>query len=360
MANFNRVILAGNLTRDPELRYTPKGTAIATFGLAINRKWKTETGESKEEVTFVDIDAFGRQAEVVAQYMKKGRPFLVEGRLKLDQWEDKNTHQKQSKLKVVLESFSFIDTKGVDGGVPSEAPRARPAAPAAAPARRRPLPPSPKRRNRNKTTYLFNAFDASNGQPVPASRHHVSRITFYSMAKTEVILTHNIVGLGGESDQVKVAAGYARNYLFPQGLAVPLTATNKRRIEALRQRRAEREAHELNTMTELSKSLSKLICVVTVKTGEDGKMFGTVTSGLIADQLKTQFDVTLDKRKIQLEHPIKALGEHEVELRLHADVVTTLKVRVESTTPPPALPVAGGQEGRAEDREARSASRSRR
>ena len=134
MANFNRVILAGNLTRDPELRYTPKGTAIAAFGLAINRKWKTETGEMKEEVTFVDIDAFGRQAEVVAQYMKKGRPFLVEGRLKLDQWEDKNTHQKQSKLKVVLEGFSFIDTKGVDGGVPSEAPRARPAAPAAAPA----------------------------------------------------------------------------------------------------------------------------------------------------------------------------------------------------------------------------------
>jgi single-strand DNA-binding protein len=134
MANFNRVILAGNLTRDPELRYTPKGTAIAKFGLAINRTWKTETGETKEEVTFVDVDAFGRQAEVVAQYMKKGRPFLVEGRLKLDQWEDKNTHQKQSKLKVVLEGFSFIDTKGADGGVPSDAPRSRPAAAAAAPA----------------------------------------------------------------------------------------------------------------------------------------------------------------------------------------------------------------------------------
>ena len=132
MANFNKVILAGNLTRDPELRYTPKGTAIASFGLAINRKWKSETGEMKEEVTFVDVEAFARQAEVVAQYMKKGRPFLVEGRLRLDQWEDKNTHQKQSKLKVVLEGFSFIDTKGPDGGVPSEAPRARPAATPAA------------------------------------------------------------------------------------------------------------------------------------------------------------------------------------------------------------------------------------
>src|SRR5215831_5992806 len=155
------------------------------------------------------------------------------------------------------------------------------------------------------------------------------------MAKTEVILTHNIVGLGAESDQVKVAAGYARNYLFPQGLAIPVTGANKRRLEALKQRRAEREAHELNTMTELGKSISKLRCVITVKTVEDGKMFGTVTSGMIADQLKTQFDISLDKRKIHLEQPIRALGEHEVELRLHADVTTTLKVRVESSTPLP-------------------------
>ena len=166
------------------------------------------------------------------------------------------------------------------------------------------------------------------------------------MAKTEVILTHNIVGLGGESDQVKVAAGYARNYLFPQGLAVPLTGANKRRLEVLKQRRAEREAHDLNTMTELAKSISKLVCVVTVKTGEDGKMFGTVTSGMIADQLKTQFEVTLDKKKIHLDHPIRTLGEHEVELRLHQDVNTTLKLRVESTTPlaaPAAPPAAEGK-----------------
>jgi single-strand DNA-binding protein len=132
MANFNKVILAGNLTRDPELRYTPKGTAVAKIGMAINRTWKSETGESKEEVTFVDVEAFGRQAEVIGQYMKKGRPFLVEGRLKLDQWEDKNTHQKQSKLKVVLESFSFIDSnRGDNAGAPGDAPRPRPSAPAA-------------------------------------------------------------------------------------------------------------------------------------------------------------------------------------------------------------------------------------
>jgi single-strand DNA-binding protein len=133
MANFNKVILAGNLTRDPELRYTPKGTAVARITLAINRTYGGgEGGEKKEEVSFVDVDVWGRQAEVISQYMKKGRPLLVEGRLKQDTWEDKNTKQKQSKLKVVLESFSFLDSgnRGSGdggGGAPS---RPAPSAPA--------------------------------------------------------------------------------------------------------------------------------------------------------------------------------------------------------------------------------------
>lgn len=135
MANFNKVILAGNLTRDPELRYTPGGKAIAKFGMAINRNWTTETGEKKEEVTFVDIDCFGRQAEVISQYLKKGRPVLVEGRLRLDQWDDKQTGQKRSRLGVVLESFSFLDSgnRG-EGGPGPEAPRSRPAPSAPKPA----------------------------------------------------------------------------------------------------------------------------------------------------------------------------------------------------------------------------------
>lgn len=134
MANFNKVILAGNLTRDPELRYTPKGTAVARITLAVNRSYQSEGGEKKEEVSFVDVDIWGRQAEVISQYLKKGRPLLVEGRLKQDTWEDKNTKQKQSKLKVVLESFSFIDSNRPENGVPSEAPRSRPAPPTAPPA----------------------------------------------------------------------------------------------------------------------------------------------------------------------------------------------------------------------------------
>ncbi len=134
MANFNKVILAGNLTRDPEMRYTPKGTAVVRITLAINRNYTTESGEKKEEVSFVEVEAWGKQAETISKYMKKGRPFLVEGRLKQDTWEDKNTHQKQSKLKVVLESFSFIDSRGPDSDNGETPARQRPAAtPTAAP-----------------------------------------------------------------------------------------------------------------------------------------------------------------------------------------------------------------------------------
>lgn len=128
MANFNKVILAGNLTRDPELRYTPKGTAIADLGLAINRSWKTETGEAKEEVTFVDVAAYGRTAEVIAQYLKKGRPLLIEGRLKLDQWDDKQSGQKRSKLRVVCDTFQFLDSGRPTEGGAADAPRGRSAA----------------------------------------------------------------------------------------------------------------------------------------------------------------------------------------------------------------------------------------
>ena len=119
MASFNKVILMGNLTRDPEMRYTPKGTAVARLGLAVNRKYNTESGETKEEVTFVDVDAWGKQAEVIAQYCRKGKALLVEGRLKLDQWDDKTTGQKRSRLGVVLESFQFVGGRREDEGAPA-------------------------------------------------------------------------------------------------------------------------------------------------------------------------------------------------------------------------------------------------
>ncbi|MEY5101113.1 MAG: Single-stranded DNA-binding protein [Pseudomonadota bacterium] len=108
MANLNKVMLIGNLTRDPELRVTPKGTPVATLSLAVNRKWRDEAGADREEVTFVDLEAWGKQGETLAKYLAKGRPLFVEGRLKLDQWEDRDTGQKRQRLKVVVEGFQFL------------------------------------------------------------------------------------------------------------------------------------------------------------------------------------------------------------------------------------------------------------
>ena len=116
MASVNKVILIGNITRDPELRYTPKGQPVVDLGLAMNRKYALESGEKREEVTFVDVTFWGKQAEALGHYMKKGRQIYVEGRLQLDTWDDKESGQKRSKLKISGESFTFLsDGKGKSG-----------------------------------------------------------------------------------------------------------------------------------------------------------------------------------------------------------------------------------------------------
>ena len=117
MPNLNRVMLMGNLTRDPELRYTPSNTAVVNLGLAINRRWRNQNNEPQEETTFVDCEAWGRTAELLNQYLRKGRPVYLEGRLKLDQWQDKEGNNR-SKLKVVVETFQFIDSKQDGPGGP--------------------------------------------------------------------------------------------------------------------------------------------------------------------------------------------------------------------------------------------------
>ncbi len=118
MASFNKVILLGNLTRDPEVRYTPKGTAVTELGMAVNRVYTAENGEKREETTFVDITLWGRTAEIAGEYLKKGRPVFIEGRLQLDTWDDKQSGQKRSKLKVVGEGLQLIGSRpgGAGGG----------------------------------------------------------------------------------------------------------------------------------------------------------------------------------------------------------------------------------------------------
>ena len=142
MASFNKVMLIGNLTRDPELKYTPKGTAIADIGLAVNRNYTTDSGEKREEVTFIDVTLWGRVAEIVGEYCKKGRPLFVEGRLQLDTWDDKATGQKRSKLKVVGENIQLLGSREGGGGGGGEHSEGRPST-SASPSRR-PAAPPPK------------------------------------------------------------------------------------------------------------------------------------------------------------------------------------------------------------------------
>src|SRR5580658_3499099 len=137
MANLNRVLLIGNLTRDPELRYTPKGTAVTEIGLAVNRVYSGEDGEKREEVTYVDVTLWSRLAEIAGQYLKKGRPVFIEGRLQLDSWDDKQTGQKRSRLRVVAENLQLLGSRQ-DGEASSStsAPRRSPAASTPPPAPR--------------------------------------------------------------------------------------------------------------------------------------------------------------------------------------------------------------------------------
>jgi single-strand DNA-binding protein len=136
MASFNKVILLGNLTRDPEVRYTPKGTAVTDLGLAVNRTYTADNGEKREEVTFVDVTFWGRTAEVAGEYLKKGRPVFVEGRLQLDSWDDKQSGQKRTKLKVIGENMQMLGAPrggGGGGGDEESSGGSRPSRPAPPP-----------------------------------------------------------------------------------------------------------------------------------------------------------------------------------------------------------------------------------
>ena len=116
MANLNKVLLLGNVTRDPEVRYTPKGSAVCDLGIAVNRAYTTDSGEKREEVTFVDVTLWGRTAEVASEYLKKGRPVFIEGRLQMDTWDDKQTGQKRTRLRVVAENMQLLGGRPPGGG----------------------------------------------------------------------------------------------------------------------------------------------------------------------------------------------------------------------------------------------------
>jgi large subunit ribosomal protein L9 len=154
------------------------------------------------------------------------------------------------------------------------------------------------------------------------------------MPLTELILTENVPGLGAEADVVKVRRGYARNYLLPRGKAHEVTAGALRQIDALKQKRAEREARELNEAEELARRIGKARFVFTLETGETGKAFGSVTAQDIVNRLKNELGAEIDRHKIVLERPIKDTGEHEVAIKLHHDVAAQLVFQVKSAEEP--------------------------
>jgi large subunit ribosomal protein L9 len=173
------------------------------------------------------------------------------------------------------------------------------------------------------------------------------------MATTEVLLIKPVDGLGGEGDQVKVRAGYARNYLLPRKIAVSLNSANKKHVDSLKKRRAEREQSEVTSAQELAKKLEKTSLAFAVKTGEGGKMFGAITAQDIHDKLVAS-GIELDKRKIHLHTPVKTLGKHEVKIKLHAEVSVELGFDVVSENPiEPAAPVEAPAQERTEKRSER-------
>ena len=152
------------------------------------------------------------------------------------------------------------------------------------------------------------------------------------MAHTEVLLLKPLENLGAEGDQVKVRAGYARNYLYPQKLAVPLTQANRKHVESLKKRRAEREVQELQGAQDLAKKLEKVSIAFAVKTGEGGKMFGAITVTDLHKKLE-EAGILIDKRKIHLHTPVKALGKHETKIKLHPEISVDISFDVVSENP---------------------------
>jgi large subunit ribosomal protein L9 len=152
------------------------------------------------------------------------------------------------------------------------------------------------------------------------------------MAHNEILLIKPVDGLGAEGDQVRVRAGYARNFLLPQGKALPLTQSNRKQVEALKKARGLREAKELDGAQELARKLEKTAIAIAVKTGEGGKLFGAVTANDLHDKLAAA-GLTIDKRRIHLGQPVKTLGKHEVKIRLHPDVTVEFSFEVVSENP---------------------------
>jgi single-strand DNA-binding protein len=294
MPRFNKVLPDGQPDPRPRVARDAQGHADLPVFPGDQPAVQDGVRREREEVIYVDIEAWGKQGETIAKYCTKGRPLYVEGRLRLDQWEDKNTKEKRSRMKVVLEQFQFLGDGRGGGGSGRRCAGRGTARNRPAPRRRSATPlrprspgsgPAPRKRStktfRSKSplVYRSGAFAGTVGGRAVVTPRQRSNLSYNTnMAYKEVLLVKPVEGLGGEGDQVKVRAGYARNYLLPRKIAVPLNRgqpqAGRGLEEAPRRARAGGAVRRAGTR----KKLEKTSLAFAVKTGEGGKMFGAITA----------------------------------------------------------------------------------
>ncbi len=379
MASFNKVILMGNLTRDPEVRYIPSGSAVCDIGMAVNRVWYDKgSSQKKEEVTFVDVTLWGRTAEIAGEYLSKGRPVLVEGYLKMDTWQDKQSGANRSKLKVVAENMTLLSGRGDgegggggysggggggrqasgggsgggEGGSAGGYQRgnrggggrsSRPGTTAAAPAapRRTTIirtPPPTLATTTFRSNGASAAIPRSFHPPVPAdapmtaptkARARTSRkgVGGSSNSFVEVLLAEPIAGQGNRGEIVRVRPGYARNYLLPMGLATVATENNRRQVAKHQENIGKIEGERLKTLKTTADSLGRYSVTLEANANEEGHLYGSIVQVDISKALKAaSFNVEPDQ--VKLEGPLKELGMYTVKIELHEKAKADVKVWV--------------------------------
>ena len=326
MASFNRVILVGNLTRDPELHYIPSGTAVTEIGLAVNDRRKNAQGEWVEETTFVDVTLWGRTAEVASEYLNKGSPVLIEGRLKLDTWEKDGKKQFEAARRRRADANARRPKAkaAVAGGGPAAA-RSRPSSIGAATGngiqRRRSRsfddgggePPAARFAVLNQ--FRSNSINASRHRnsimPKTKSRHQLpsrdKRLPRGKHGGIELLLIQSVDHLGKQGDVVEVKRGYAMNYLLPQGLATIATDHHKRMVEKHKAKLLQIQHARLAGLRQLAERIAAQSVTIEANANDEGHLYGSVGAPEIVTALK-QHEITITRRSGPPERPAQGIG----------------------------------------------------
>ncbi len=309
MANINRVILVGNLTRDPELKTLPSGMSVCSLGIAVNHRRKNQqTGEWTEEPNYFNVEVFGTQGENCARYLAKGRAVAVDGRLRWRQWEAQDG-SKRSAVDIIAETIQFIGPRRAaraERRHSSREPRPSPSRPRPPGTRR--LPVGERRRDRRRHPLLIE-----------------------TMARTrtrKAILLVDVEHLGHRGEIVSVSRGFLRNYLLPRKLAEEASDARVAEVTRLRDQRAKQEARSFDQAQEIANVLNRTVLTIPARSGAEGRLYGSITTADLADEIWRTRKIRVDRRKIRLEEPIKLLGAYLVEIDVFPEVRASIKAQV--------------------------------